>query len=185
MRIVTDHGWLLVPGKLRKTELKPGLTDVKKGRCAVLRPDAHVDYPVVPWFWDHTVRIALAPGSACFEEGKEYEHGGLSPQETVVPEIVVRKGGTRSKGIDIGQITWVGMRCRVNLEGAEGYSVDIRLKPADAQSSITTGTRAVDIEGTVSLVIEDDSMEGKDAWLVVMDRQKNPVAQRAIQIGVE
>ena len=77
------------------------------------------------------------------------------------------------------------MRCRVNLEGAEGYSVDIRLKPADAQSSITTGTRAVDIEGTVSLVIEDDSMEGKDAWLVVMDRQKNPVAQRAIQIGVE
>lgn len=185
VHIVTDHGWLLLPGKLRKTELKPGLTEVKKGRCAVLRTDAAVDYPVVPWFWDRTVRIALAPGSSCFEEGKEYEHGGLSPQETVVPEIIVRKGATRSRGIVIDQVKWNGLRCRVHVDGAEGYAVDIRLRPADAQSSVTTGSQIVDVEGNTSLVIADDSMEGRDAWLVVIDRQNNPVAQRDLKIGME
>ena len=185
VRIVTDHGWLLLPDKLRKTELKPGLTEVKKGRCAELRADAETDYPVVPWFWDRNVRIALAPGASCFEEGKEYEHGGLSPQETVVPEIVVKRGVTRSKGIEIGQVRWVGLICRVHVDGAEGYAVDIRWKPADAESSVTTGSRIVGIEGNASLTIEDDSNEGKEAWLVVLDSQKSPVAQRPVRIGVE
>ncbi|QYZ78643.1 BREX-1 system phosphatase PglZ type B [Methanofollis formosanus] len=185
VRIVTDHGWLFLPGKLRKTELKPGLTEVKKGRCAVLRANAVVEYPVVPWFWNRTVRIVLAPGSSCFEGGREYEHGGLSPQETVVPEIVVRKGASRSKGIVIGRITWTGLRCKAHVDGAEGHVADIRLRPADAQSSVTASSREVGIEGNVSLIISDDSMEGRDAWLVVMDRQKNPVAQRNVKIGVE
>ena len=185
VRIVTDHGWLLLPGKLRKTELKPGLTEVKKGRCAELRADAETDYPVIRWFWDRNVRIALAPGVSCFEEGKEYEHGGLSPQETVVPEIVVKIGATRSKGIEIGQVRWAGLICRVHVDGAEGYSVDIRWRPADAGSSVTTGSRTVSIEGNASLTIEDNSNEGKDAWLVVLDSQKSPVAQRAVRIGQE
>jgi len=185
VRIVTDHGWLLLPGKLRKTELKPGLTEVKKGRCAELRADAETDYPVVRWFWDRNVRIALAPGVSCFEEGKEYEHGGLSPQETVVPEIVVKTGSTRSKGIEIGQVRWAGLICRVHVDGAEGYSVDIRWRPADAGSSVTTGSRTVSIEGNASLTIEDDGNEGKEAWLVVLDSQKSPVAQRAVRIGQE
>ena len=185
VKIVTDHGWLLLPGKLRKTELKPGLTEVKKGRCAELRADAETDYPVVRWFWDHNIRIALAPGVSCFEEGKEYEHGGLSPQETVVPEIVVKIGATRSKGIEIGQVRWAGLICRVHVDGAEGYSVDIRWRPADAGSSVTTGSRTVSIEGNASLTIEDDGNEGKEAWLVVLDSQKSPVAQRAVRIGQE
>ena len=185
VRIVTDHGWLLLPGKLRKTELKPGLTVVKKGRCAELRADAETDYPVVPWFWDRSVRIALAPGASCFEEGKEYEHGGLSPQETVVPEISVKIGATRSKGIEIGQVRWAGLICRVHVDGAEGYAVDIRWKPADAESSVTTGSRTITIEGNASLTIGDDSNEGKEAWLVVLDSQKSPVTQRAVRIGVE
>jgi len=185
VRIVTDHGWLLLPGKLRKTELKPGLTEVKKGRCAELRADAETDYPVVRWFWDRNIRIALAPGASCFEEGKEYEHGGLSPQETVVPEIVVKIGATRSKGIEIGRIRWAGLICKVHVDGAEGYTVDIRLRPADAEPKITTGSRTINIEGDASLTMNGDNYEGKEAWLVVLDSQNSPVAQRGVRIGLE
>ena len=60
--VVTDHGWLLLPGGMEKVELPPATTEVKKGRCARLKDGAVVDVPTVPWFWDPDVRIALAPG---------------------------------------------------------------------------------------------------------------------------
>jgi len=185
VHIVTDHGWLLLPGTLRKVELKTGLTDIKKGRCAQLRSGVTTNYPVVPWYWDHSVMIALAPGSSCFEEGKEYEHGGLSLQEVVVPDIIIQKGTTRTDGIEIQEITWSGLRCKIHLKGAEGYIVDIRLKPADAKSSLTASSKSIDIEGTASLVITDPDQEGKKAYLVILDKTNNSVAQRDIIISGE
>ena len=185
VHIVTDHGWLLLPGGLRKVELKPGLTDLKKGRCAQLRSGVTTDYPVVPWYWDRSVQIALAPGSSCFEDGKEYEHGGLSLQEVVVPDLIIKKGATRTSGIDVQEVSWIGLRCKVHIDGAEGYSVDIRSKPADIKSSLTAGSKTIDIEGNVSLLIEETGMEGKKAWLVILEGTNNPVAQRELIIGGE
>ena len=65
--VVTDHGWILLPGGMEKVELPPATTEVKKGRCARLKDGAMVETPTVPWFWDQDVRIALAPGVTCFE----------------------------------------------------------------------------------------------------------------------
>ncbi|MEG3054836.1 MAG: hypothetical protein RQM90_01190 [Methanoculleus sp.] len=62
----------------------------------------------MPWFWDRNVRVALAPGITCFEAGKEYEHGGLSPQEVVVPEIVVTRGSLETRNLIIQAPTWRG-----------------------------------------------------------------------------
>jgi hypothetical protein len=183
VKIVTDHGWLLIPGGLPKTDLKPALAEIKKSRCAQIRPDAAVDYPVVPWFWDRNVRIALAPGITSFEDGKIYAHGGLSPQEVVVPEIIVSRESRQSGGIEIGEPAWAGLRCRVRVEGAMGNIADIRLQPADAQSSGASGGKQIDVEGNVSLVITDDSLEGRTAWLVILDGRKNVISQREIRIG--
>jgi hypothetical protein len=183
VKIVTDHGWLLLPGGLPKTDLKPALAEIKKSRYAQIRPDAVVDYPVIPWSWDRNVRIALAPGITSFEEGKIYAHGGLSPQEVVVPEIIVSRESQQSGGIDIGEPAWAGLRCRVRVEGAVGNIADIRLQPADAQSSCASGGKQIDIEGNVALVVVDDSLEGKTEWLVVLDGRKNVIAQRKIRIG--
>ena len=185
VRIVTDHGWLLLPGRLPKIDLKPTLVEIKKSRFAQIRQDATVDFIVLPWYWDRNIRIAIAPGVASFEEGKIYAHGGLSPQEVVVPEILVSRESSRTSGIDIGEPTWAGLRCRLNIQGATGYSADIRLQPADAQSSIVSGGKMIDIEGNVSLVIDDDSLEGKSEWLVIVDGRKNLIAQRGIRIGGE
>ena len=49
--------------------------------------------PCFSWFWAEDVRIACPPGIDCFMAGEEYNHGGLSLQECVVPQIVIRPGG--------------------------------------------------------------------------------------------
>lgn len=85
--VVTDHGWLLLPGGLPKADLPQHLTHKRKGRCAVLKEGAVTDQQTVPWHWDPTVRIAVASGIRCYEAGQEYEHGGISPQECVTPVI--------------------------------------------------------------------------------------------------
>jgi PglZ domain len=77
--VVTDHGWLLLPGHLPKALLPEHLTYQRKGRCAQLKELSSTDQQTVPWYWHRDVSVALAPGICCYEAGKEYEHGGLSP----------------------------------------------------------------------------------------------------------
>jgi len=86
---ITDHGWLMLPGGLPKADMPIHLTELRKGRCAVLKTGAQTDQPTVPWHWNPHIRIAVAPGIRCYEAGKEYEHGGISPQECVAPIITV------------------------------------------------------------------------------------------------
>ncbi len=185
IRIVTDHGWLLIPGGLQKTELLPSYTAIKKGRCARLQPDAQVAYPVLPWFWDRSVRIASAPGICCFEAGKEFDHGGLSPEEVVVPEIVVRTGGVTQSVIEVGSPVWRGLRLSVDTGGAEGYQIDIRERPGDPATSISQAAKTIPEDGMVSLVIPDDRFEGAEAFIVILDDNGNPLAQRKVIIGGE
>ncbi len=185
VRIVTDHGWLLIPGGMQKTELLPAHTLIKKGRCARLHQDAQIAYPVLPWFWDRTIRIALAPGISCFEAGKEFDHGGLSPEEAVVPEIVVRRGGGTQSVIEIETPIWRGLRLSVQTSGAQGYHIDIREKPGDPSTSITKASKMIPADGMVSLVVPDDQFEGTEAFIVILDSNDNPLAQRKVIVGGE
>ena len=106
--LVTDHGWIFMPGGLPKSELHVHLTELRKGRCARLKDGSHTSHLVVPWMWDPDVRIAVAPGICCFEAGKEYEHGGLSPQECVIP-FVVSTMTTPSVTPKIDTVIWSGL----------------------------------------------------------------------------
>ena len=47
VRIVTDHGWLLLPGGLPKTDLPKYLTATRWRRCAVVKESAIVDAAVL------------------------------------------------------------------------------------------------------------------------------------------
>lgn len=91
VRIVTDHGWLLLPGGLPKSDLPIHVSHVRKGRCALLKAGVTVDHCVVPWRWHDATLVATAPGIACFEAGKEYEHGGISAQEIVTPVLDIHR----------------------------------------------------------------------------------------------
>lgn len=52
IRIVTDHGWLLLPGGLPKVELPSSVTESKWGRCAVIKPGASSNGLEFPWHWN-------------------------------------------------------------------------------------------------------------------------------------
>ena len=69
--------------------------------------------------------------------GEEYNHGGLSLQECVVPQIVIRPGGAATVSAKIESFKWAGLRCRVKVAGDyDGCMVDLRDKAADPATSL-------------------------------------------------
>ena len=108
VRIVTDHGWLLLPGGLPKTDLPSVLTENKWGRCAVLKPGAATEERLYPWYWNPDRHFALANGISCFREGTEYDHGGLSLQECLTIELNVRAGDSHDTpaAVEITDVVW-------------------------------------------------------------------------------
>jgi len=115
IRIVTDHGWLLVPGGLNKAELPIALADTKWGRCASLKEGAASDERLFPWYWNPHQHFALASGISCFKAGEEYAHGGLSVQEALVLRLTVTSAAERTTGysVSIVDVSWKGLRCAV------------------------------------------------------------------------
>ena len=182
--VVTDHGWLLLPGGLPKADLPEHLTEVRKGRCARLKESSQTDQLVVPWHWDPSVRFALAPGIHCYESGKEYEHGGLSPQECVVPILTVTKPAAQEGNIQIEPVAWRGLRCNIKVGGAvSGMQADLRMKVGDASSSLTKGGREIGVDGTAALLVDDEDCEGQGAVVVVVDSDGIVKAQIATIVG--
>ncbi len=184
--VVTDHGWLLLPSTMEKVELPVATTDIKKGRCARLKDGAVVDVPTVPWFWDQNVRIAVAPGVTCFEAGKQYEHGGVSPQECIVPRVSVTAGvpGGETAGLEITKITWLGLLCRIEVTGADrGVAVDLRALPADSKTSIVEEAKETAGAGRVSLLVPDEDLEGQRAHLVLVAPDGEILVQREVVVG--
>jgi hypothetical protein len=91
VRVVTDHGWLLLPGGLPKIDLPSALADHKWGRCASLKPGATSEERLYPWYWNPNQYFALADGVSCFKKGEEYTHGGLSLQECLTLQLTIQK----------------------------------------------------------------------------------------------
>ncbi len=192
--IVTDHGWLLTPKAMPKTDLPIHLTAERKGRCARLEPGASVSLQTVPWAWDTGVQIAMAPGISCFEVGKRYEHGGLSMQECIVPAITVTGGRdaatsqSNPRSVSFRAISWRGLRCMVEIDAidakAPGLSVDIRRRAGDASTSLATSPQKLK-DGGARILIGDDSHEAAPAIIVVLDESGTAIAQRATIIGGE
>ncbi|NTV62850.1 MAG: BREX-1 system phosphatase PglZ type B, partial [Oscillochloris sp.] len=181
--VTTDHGWLLLPGGLPRADLPEHLTELRKGRCARLKPLSETAYPTLPWHWNANVRITMAPGICCFEAGKEYEHGGLSPQECVVPLISVRRTGTTVIP-SISAVAWRGLRCSITIANVrDGMTVDLRIRPGDSSTSLVSAVRSSGADGIVSLLVEDDDRLSEAAIVVLLDAERRIIAQQATIIG--
>jgi hypothetical protein len=183
IRIVTDHGWLLLPGGLPKVDLPASLVQTKWARCASVRGDSHANVPVYPWHWNSNVRIASPPGIGSFIAGTEYAHGGVSLQECVVPEIVIEPGTGASRAV-IKSVSWRGMRCRVSVESnTTGLQIDLRTHYQQPQSSIVAAHKSVDSEGESSLAVGDDRHEGVAVTVVLLDAAGNVLDYKATTVG--
>ena len=187
VRVVTDHGWLWLPGGLPKVDLPKYLTRSRWARCASIKGEPTVETPTVRWHWNSHERVAIAPGIACFGAGHEYAHGGVSLQESLVPVIRIGAGsdviGTTTA---VTAVSWVGLRCRVRLDPPQsGLSVDLRLRVSEADSSVSAhkAARLADDEGTVSLLVADDGLKGTPAAVVVVDAGGHIIAKQPTIIG--
>jgi len=184
--VVTDHGWLLNPAGLNKAELPISVTEPRKGRCARLTPGAATDHPTAPWRWDPTVRIAFAPGARSFQAGVVYDHGGLSPQECVVPVITVTAKAAGDGAVTIVDVRWSGLRCIVRLSGARpDLVVDLRLRAGDPASSVAHQAKGLDPDGTVAVFVDGDrdDLLGEQIQVVVTDKDNTVVAERPTTAG--
>ena len=183
LRVVTDHGWLWLPGGLPKVDLPYYLTESRWARCAAVKGDATVDVPTTPWYWNGDERVALAPGTACFKAGHEYAHGGLSPQESIVPVVTVAASPAVGRPVTIEAVSWAGMRCRVRVDGnGSGLRIELRTKVNDHATALSQA-REVDSEGNASLLVEDEDREGMSAVVVALDVDGEPVTQTATIVG--
>jgi hypothetical protein len=183
VRIVTDHGWLMLPDGLPKVELPHYLTETKWTRCAVFKAHGEPEAPTFGWHWDKHVRIVSPHGIGSFRAGETYSHGGISPQECVTPEIVV-ESGVEAVSASIAEVTWRGMRCRVKVDSNDpGVSVDLRLNWKQSTTSVVAGVKAVGSEDEVSLVVDDDSHEGAAATVVLLDSAGNVLDRKATTVG--
>lgn len=185
VRIVTDHGWLLIPGGLPKTELAKHQAETRWGRCAVLKETAHGTPLTFGWDWCKDVQVAYAPGVASFKAGDEYAHGGISLQECLVPvlELEATSATSTVRAVTIKAVIWKGLRCVVEMDGASaGLTVDIRTKAALASTSLAASPKLVD-GGKASLAVADDDHMGAAAVVVVLSPSGDVLQKQATTVG--
>jgi hypothetical protein len=185
--VITDHGWLWMPGGLPKTDLPAHLTASKWGRCAVPQPDAQHHCPTAPWFWANQHHVILAPGVNAFRNGVEYGHGGLTLQEALTLTITVSASQSAELAtVAITSVRWLGLRLNVEVQGGvPDLSIDVRTKAADASTSLLGKTAArppIRTDGKASIIIANDDHAGASATLVVLHRDA-VVAKRPVTVG--
>jgi hypothetical protein len=182
VHIVTDHGWLLLPGGLPRIDLPHYLVETKWARCAVVKGQPDLPVPVSIWYWNPAIRIASPPGIGSFRASEIYAHGGISPQECVVPDLLVERGVTAISAT-ITSIEWRRMRCRIRVEtNNANVRVDLRKNWKEQATSIVAARKALDANGEASLVL-DDTHEGAAASVVVVDVDGNVIAHQTTCVG--
>ena len=183
VRIVTDHGWLWLPGGLPMVTLPKHLTESQWSRCAVVSGESTPNIPRHPWHWNESEWFATPPGIACFSKRDEYAHGGLSPQECLIPDIRVTRSEAAAARVTIRSITWRRFFCLAEIEAAGGtVTADLRLGSASGDSVAET-VKPVQDDGSVTLLLADDEHEGAALVLVVTDAEGRVLSQRGTRTG--
>lgn len=187
--VVTDHGFLLPAAAALKVMLPLAVTEgdaARKPRVARLKAGLdRPDLPIIPWTWDTSVDMVSAPGAAAFEAGTIYEHGGLSPQECVIPVIDVSAREGAVGPVQISGIRWTGQRCRVDFDPAEADVVaEVRLAPAEPLSTVG-GPKLPSEPGEIKVLVDEDkAAEGVSAYVVLLGPEGTVLAQRQTVVGV-
>lgn len=183
IKIVTDHGWLLLPGGLPKTQLHAGLTETRWGRCALIKEGASTALLHLPWRWNPSVFIAYAPGISFFKVNEEYAHGGISIHECLVPTIIIENPNQIKIEAEIKIVKWVNLKCTIQTtEVPDGYTIDIRTKYNDEKTSIVLSNNKVIKGNTITLMI-DDGAEAQAATIVLMDEQERILDKKPTTVG--
>ncbi|MBB1249932.1 BREX-1 system phosphatase PglZ type B [Rhizobium sp. G21] len=189
VRVVTDHGWLIIPGGLPKATIAASTLEATAwSRVALLAGGAAPEAMTIPWTFDANVRIAVPPGAYAWRAGEAYAHGGVSLQECVVPDILVGDpGGVPVKagaGARISNLTWKRYRLSVTLDReAPGHEVEVRRSERDRDSRVDA--ERVGGEGSiVELRVDPDLDEETPVVVVLLDEHGSVIDAKKTAIGV-
>ncbi len=184
VRVVTDHGWLLMPGGLPKTELPGFLVASRWSRCAAIKGQSKVTVAKVPWHWNSSAEVAVAPGISVFVAGQDYAHGGVSLQECLIPVLTISHVEVTSVAVQIKTVEWQRLRCRVTVEPSiEGVLIDVRTKANLPNSSIAAAAKSTDAKGQAALIIPDEDSTGMAATVVALDASGHLLSKQVTIIG--
>ena len=185
VELVTDHGWLWLPGKLPKLDLPGNLTLSKWSRCAVAKPGSKTGFDEVSWFWGNQHGMVLAPGIGVFQNGMEYSHGGLTIQEALKLRIKVSSNANVKNQVIIKDTVWRGLRLHVTIEGnTTQLTVDVRTKPADENSSVLLDehkNKSFDINGKATTLANESYLQS--AAVIVVCENGQVLAKKNTTIG--
>ncbi|EAQ68738.1 hypothetical protein RS9917_04113 [Synechococcus sp. RS9917] len=186
VKVVTDHGWLFCPDGLPTAELPKHLTASKWARCAAIKGESQVPVPTAAWSWNPSEQFATPTGAACFNTGgtNAYAHGGISLQECLTPVLVVSGGENKAPAATITEVSWKGLRCNLEVNGATtDLKADLRRDTANGPSVATTA-KPID-DGAARLLVEDDELEGAVVMAVLISPEGRVIAQRRTLVGGE
>lgn len=103
---------------------------------------------------------------------------------TLELKVTRAAGSQATRTVEITDIVWKGLRCTVAADGDfQGLMVDIRTEPGNATSSIGVSTKPLKENGTASVVVEDEGLEGSEAIIVLIDQKGELVVQSATIVG--
>ncbi|WP_439504875.1 BREX-1 system phosphatase PglZ type B [Sediminibacterium sp.] len=183
IKIVTDHGWLLLPGGLPKTQLNAGLTETRWGRCALIKEGATTDLLHLPWRWNPSIYIAYAPGISFFKANEEYAHGGISLHECLVPTITIENPHEKNIEAEIKAVKWINLKCAIHTTVVpDSYSIDIRTKYNEKSTSIVLSKTKQLYQNEVTLMVDDDA-EYKAATIVLVDENGRILDKKPTTVG--
>ncbi len=183
VRVVTDHGWLLLPGGLPKENLPSFLADEKHGRWAVLKEGADAKGQQLPWSWSSDGEtVYLARGICCHRAGMTFTHGGVSLQECRLLELEISdKRSAQSTALH--DVTWSGLRLHCLVVGdIKGCHVDLRSDISN-ETSLLVRPAIPEPDGKTSALVADDDLWGQEAVLVVLSSDGSILSQRKLHIG--
>lgn len=183
IKIVTDHGWLMLPGGLPSSKIVKDLTVARCGRCAYIKEGVKTELTQLPWDWNPSVYIAYAPGISFFRNNEEYAHGGISLQECIVPEIKIQVEKDELINAKISSHKWVNLRCQIETENApDGFLIDIRTKYNDQKTSIVLSTVKAISENKCSLMVDDSAIDSA-AFIVLTNETGKIIDKTNTTIG--
>ena len=185
IKIVTDHGWILLPGGLPKTQLNVGLTETRWGRCALIKEGANTDLLHLPWRWNPSIFIAYAPGISFFKANEEYAHGGISIHECLVPTLIIENPNVNNIEAKIENVKWINLKCTIKTTDVpDDYTVDIRTKFNDSDTSVLEeSSKGKKLKGNSVTLMLKDKYEYQSATIVLLDENERILDKKPATVG--
>lgn len=97
--------------------------------------------------------------------------------------LEISRGSAAGTAAAISSISWKRLRCFVEVIGAhQGFNADLRLEQASGPS-VAQAAKAVESDGSVSLVLEDEDLDAAGLVVVLVGSDGRVIAQRRTQVG--